>query len=97
MRQFFLVPTSYVLVKKQEKYFSVTHFLLKACIYMNEKVNDPGFSYVALWMLAVQFMACVFKCINPFKLNEISHYYQLDQSISVLRVVEWYFSFLFKF
>ena len=27
----------------------------------------------------------------------MSHYYQLDQSISVLRVVRWYFTFLFKF
>ena len=53
---------------------------------MNEKVNNPGFLYVALWMLAVQFMVdlillyikvtCVSKCINPFKLNEISHPYQ---------------------
>ena len=32
---------------------------------------------------------CLFK---PFKPNGISHY-QLDQSISVLRVVGWYFSF----
>ena len=28
--------------------------------------------------------------LNPFKLNGISHCYQLDQSISVLRVVGWY-------
>ena len=35
--------------------------------------------------------------INPFKPNGISHYYQLDQSISVLRVDGLYFSFLFKF
>ena len=34
---------------------------------------------------------------NPFKPNGISHSYQLDQSISVFRVVGWYFSFLFKF
>ena len=33
---------------------------------------------------------------NPFKPNEISHSYQFDQSISVLRAVWWYFSFLFK-
>ena len=31
---------------------------------------------------------------NSFKPNGISHCYQLDQSISVLRVVGWYFSFL---
>ena len=29
--------------------------------------------------------------INPFKLNGISHCYQLDQSISILRGVGWYF------
>ena len=32
--------------------------------------------------------------VNPYKLNGISHSYQLDQSISVLRVVGWNFSFL---
>ena len=31
-----------------------------------------------------------------FKPNGISHSYQLDQSISVLSVVGWYFSFLIK-
>ena len=35
--------------------------------------------------------------INPFKPNGISHFYHLDQSISLLRVVGWYFSFSFKF
>ena len=34
---------------------------------------------------------------NPFMPNGISHKYQLDQSISVLSGVRWYFSFLFKF
>ena len=34
---------------------------------------------------------------NPFMPNGLSHHYQLDQSISVLRGVRWYFSFLFKF
>ena len=37
---------------------------------------------------------CVF---NPFKPIGISHDYQLDRSISILRVVGWYFLFLFKF
>ena len=35
--------------------------------------------------------------INPFMPNVFSHPYQLDESISNLRVVGWYFSFLFKF
>ena len=35
--------------------------------------------------------------VNPFKPNGISHSYQLDQTISGLRVVVWHFSFLFKF
>ena len=40
---------------------------------------------------------CCDVTVNPFKPNEIPHSYQLDKSISVLRVVGWYFSFLFKF
>ena len=35
--------------------------------------------------------------INPFKPNGMSNYYQLDQSISVLRVGGWYITFLFEF
>ena len=42
----------------------------------------------------VHFLRTVF---DPFMPNGISHSYQLDQSISVLRGVRWYFSFLFKF
>ena len=34
---------------------------------------------------------------NPFKPNGISLYYQLDQSISVLRVVRCFFSLFFQF
>ena len=34
--------------------------------------------------------------VNPFLQNGISHPYQLDQSISILRVFGCYFSFLFK-
>ena len=33
--------------------------------------------------------------LNPFKMNGISHFYQLDQSISALRVVGWNFFFHF--
>ena len=42
-----------------------------------------------------KFQYCVLD-MNTFKLNGIFQFYQLDQSISVLRVVGWYFSFLFK-
>ena len=35
--------------------------------------------------------------VNPFKPNGISHSYQLDQSIYILRVVGWYFSFFLNF
>ena len=35
--------------------------------------------------------------LNPFKSNETSHFYQMDQSIFVFRVVGYCFSFLFKF
>ena len=34
---------------------------------------------------------------NPFKQNGIFHYYQLDQSVSVLLVVGWYFSIFIQF
>ena len=34
---------------------------------------------------------------NPFKRNGISHFYQMDQSIFVLRVVGWSFSFYSNF
>ena len=37
------------------------------------------------------------KYFNPFKPNGISHFYQLNQSISVLRDVRLYFSFILKF
>ena len=42
----------------------------------------------------VHFMRPAF---NPFMPNGVSHHYRLEQSISVLRGVRWYFSFLFKF
>ena len=32
--------------------------------------------------------------INPFKPNGISHWYQLDQSIPVFRILKWYFVFI---
>ena len=35
--------------------------------------------------------------LNPFKLNETSHFYQMDQSIFVSMVVGYCFSFLFTF
>ena len=34
--------------------------------------------------------------INPFKPNEISHFYHLDRSMFVLRVVWWYFTFFIQ-
>ena len=42
----------------------------------------------------VHFMRTIF---NPFMLNGISHRYQLEQSISVLRDVRWFFSFYSSF
>ena len=42
----------------------------------------------------VHFMRTAF---NPFIPNGNFHRYRLEQSISVLRDVRWYFSFLFKF
>ena len=35
-------------------------------------------------------------CVNPFMPDGISHYYQLVRSITILRVVGWNFSSLFK-
>ena len=37
-------------------------------------------------------MSIVFASFNPFMWNGISHCYQLNQSISILRNVGWYFS-----
>ena len=48
-------------------------------------------------MLNSEFVHFVRKAFNTFMLNGISHRYQLEQSISVLRDARWYFSFLFKF
>ena len=42
-------------------------------------------------------LRCVCTKFNPVKPNGISFSYLLDQSISVLRIVGWYFLFLFKF
>ena len=47
----------------------------------------------------------IFRCIfllgalrvNPFMPNVFSHLYELDESISNVRVVRWCFSFLLKF
>ena len=44
-----------------------------------------------------EFVDFMGKAFNPFMPNGISHRYQLEQSVSVLRDVRWYFSFLFKF
>ena len=43
------------------------------------------------WLRIKLFCPDGFPILNPFKPNGISYYYQLDQSISVLRVVGWYF------
>ena len=48
-------------------------------------------------MLNSEFVHFMSTALNPFMPNRISNGYQLEQSISVLRDVRWYFSFLFKF
>ena len=52
-------------------------------------------SYVLIKVIFITGLACS-DTINPFKPNGFSNYYQVDQSIFVLKVVEWYYSFLFK-
>ena len=42
-------------------------------------------------MLNSEFVHFVRTAFNPFMPNGISHRYQLEQSISVLRDVRWYF------
>ena len=58
-----------------------------------------GLGHTEMW---VEMMGAVHKLknneildthINPFKPKKISHQHRLDQSISILRVVGWYFSF----
>ena len=64
---------------------------------MDSTVNKTFISsqYNTLTLLMLNFdLLC---CFNPFKLNIISHFYHLDMSISVLRVVGWYVTFIFKF
>ena len=48
-------------------------------------------------MLNSEFVHFMRTAFDPFMPNGISNRYQLEQSISVLRDVRWYFSFLFKF
>ena len=48
-------------------------------------------------MCKEHFVALQCPIFNPFKPNGISYSYPLDQSISVLRVVGWYFSFYSNF
>ena len=48
-------------------------------------------------MLNSEFVHFMRTAFNPSMPNGISQRYQLEQSISVLRDVRWYFSFLFKF
>ena len=48
-------------------------------------------------MLNSEFVHFIIAFIDPLMPNGISHRYLLEQSISVLRDVRWYFSFLFKF
>ena len=47
-------------------------------------------------MLNLEIVHCVGTAFNSFMPNGISHRYQLKQSISFLRDVGWYFSFLFE-
>ena len=42
-------------------------------------------------MLNSEFVHCMRTTFNPLMPNGISHRYQLEQSISVLRDVRWYF------
>ena len=46
----------------------------------------------------VELRMCSFyeNSINPFMPNGISHHYQFEQSISVLRDVRWYFFYFFQ-
>ena len=48
-------------------------------------------------MLNSEFVYCMRTAFKPFMPNGITHLYQLEQSISVLSDVRWYFSLLFKF
>ena len=55
------------------------------------------FSSLTLSGITVSMLPLEFKLINPFKQNGISHYYQLDRSVSVLRVEQYYFTFYSNF
>ena len=47
-------------------------------------------------MLNSEFVHFMRTAFNAFMQNGISHRYQLEQSISVLRDVGWYFSFFIQ-
>ena len=54
------------------------------------------FMYFCLLMSLPLTLSFINNHVNPFKPNGISFSYQLIRSIFVLRVVGWYFSYLFK-
>ena len=60
---------------------------------------SPGHTHLLfdICMLTKRHRTDSHNTLNPFMPNGTSHSYQLDQSISVFRVVECYFSLLFKF
>ena len=60
------------------------------------KIDIESYVYFTGKMF-VYFTCFMRTAFNPFMPNGISHRYQLEQSIYVLRDVRWYFSFLFKF
>ena len=68
-----------------------SYFTVWCCITCLTNTKNTGLVKIKIQRnIVIIFLTIVF---NPFKPNEISHYYQLDQSISALRVVGWYFSF----
>ena len=60
-------------------------------------MSRPMVAWIGFGSVSVAILYIVSCIMNPFMPNGTSVSYQLDQSISILRVVVGYFSFLLRF
>ena len=67
---------------------------MKLAVYFCNKLFHPLEITLCVMPITVSYLI-VF--LTQFKLNGNHHYYQLDQSIFILRAVGWYFSFYLNF
>ena len=76
----------------------VQQSFLSICCLLTQSNKEVSFILKHRLNASLGSCTCMFEeLLNPFKPNGISYYHQLDQYISILRVVRLYFSFLSKF